>query len=65
MTTDEVIYNDLDRRIKEMRKRISAAEQLLNQDNYIQCAVRLQLAAQEAQFDELLLAIYDSQSIRK
>lgn len=60
METKQVIHNDLSDRIERMQRDIETAKALLKRRNYLQCAVRLQKAAERAQFDTLTLNVFDS-----
>ena len=55
-----VIERNLLDRITTMKKYLKLAEGCLADSDYLQCAVRLQKAAEQARFDEMLLSIYDS-----
>ncbi len=65
MKTSEVIFEALNERIMLMKDQISSAETLLVNRDYLQCAVRLQCAAKEAEFDNLLMSVFDSMSANK
>ena len=63
MKISEVLYEDLIARIKRIRKEIDSAEGCLIEDqDYLQCAVRLQQAGSDTEFDNLHLNIMDSMS---
>lgn len=62
MKTTEVLYEDLNARIARMKKEIEGAEECLADRDYLQCAVRLQQAGSEANFDTLHMNIMDSMS---
>ena len=59
---NEVCCGALTQRIETMRALILAAETCLSDGDFLQCAVRLQCAAKEAQFDELLMNVFDAAS---
>jgi len=63
MTTSDVCKNALSERIVNMKKYIKKAEILIAQGNLIQGAVRLELAAKEVDFDQLMMGIFDSVSL--
>jgi hypothetical protein len=62
MKTTEVLYEDLYARIGRMKKEIESAEGCLTNRDFLQCAVRMQSAGDEARFDNLHLNIMDSMS---
>ena len=59
---NEICLEALAQRIETMRALILAAENCLGGGDFLQCAVRLQCAAKEAQFDELLMTVFDAAS---
>ena len=60
MNTKQVVKNSLFERISEMESFINDAKLCLEDGEYLDCAVRLQSAATLAEFDTLLLNIFDS-----
>jgi hypothetical protein len=63
MKTTEILYDDLTSRIAGMQKDLdSASSCLIESRDYLQCAVRLQDAAQKAKFEQIYLHIMDSMS---
>jgi hypothetical protein len=62
MKATEVLYEDLYARIGRMKKEIESAEGCLADRDFLQCAVRLQQAGSDANFDNLHLNIMDSMS---
>ena len=61
-TTKDVCRTNLEQRIKSMEKMIKAAKERLREDDFLQCAVRLEKAADEARFDNMLILIFGSLS---
>ena len=62
MKTEKILEDDLSARIERMQASIWSANACLDDNDFLQCAVRLQDAAKEAQFDDLIMNIYDSMS---
>lgn len=63
-TTYEICENVLSERISNMKKYIKKAETLIVEGDLIQGAVRLELAAKEASFDQLMMSVFDSVSLK-
>ena len=61
-TTKDICRANLEQRIKGMEKMIKAAKERLKEDDFLQCAVRLEKAAEEARFENTLLLVFDSMS---
>jgi hypothetical protein len=61
-TTYDVCENVLSERIANMKKYIKKAELLISAGDLMQGAVRLELAAKEAYFDQLMMSVFDSVS---
>jgi len=65
MKAEDILYKDLLERIEKVKEEIKSAEGCLNDLNFLQCAVRLQKAGKETNFDTLHLNIMDSMSGQK
>lgn len=57
-----ICADSLAQRIRQMKLSIKSAEDRLKDMDYMQCAIRLEIAANQAQFDELTKNIFDAAS---
>lgn len=62
MDTKEVIRQELQTRMARIEALNNQARDLLEKGDFLQSAVRLQKLAEQGQFDNLLLNIFDSMS---
>ena len=62
MDTSQVITEELRKRIRAMEELIKSAKDCLKDEDFLQCAVRLEEASNQGKFSELLINIFDSMS---
>jgi hypothetical protein len=60
MKTEDVVRQELQSRISQAEMCLESAKDCLKEKDYLQCAVRLQMAAEQGQFSELLMNVFDS-----
>lgn len=60
MKTEDVVKQELEARIGQVELCLKSAKDCLKENNFLQCAVRLQMAAEQGQFSELLMNVFDS-----
>ena len=62
MDTSQVITEELRKRIRAMEELIKSVKDCLKDEDFLQCAVRLEEASNQGKFSELLINIFDSMS---
>ena len=60
MKTEDVVQRELQGRIDQVEMCLKSAKECLKENDFLQCAVRLQIAAEQGQFSDLLMNIFDS-----
>jgi hypothetical protein len=60
MKTEEIVRQELQGRINQVHMLLASAKDCLTEKDYLQCAVRLQMAAGQGEFSELLMNVFDS-----
>ena len=62
MNTKQTIEDELGNRIEAMKNFLVAAQECLDEKNYLQCAARLEMAAEQGKFPQFMMDIFDSES---
>ena len=62
MKTNDLCKEELQKRIDAMLELLKAAQDCLDEKDYLQCAARLQLAAENGVFSEFQMSVFDSMS---
>jgi len=62
--TQRVCHNSLSERIAECRHLFKCAEDCLKDNDYLQCAVRLEEAGERLHFAEFAMNIFDTMTIK-
>ena len=60
MSAKNIIIEELGQRIITMKNLISSAELCLQDEDYVQCAVRLEMAANQGKFDDFMMRIFEA-----
>lgn len=60
MKIQDVCRVELQDRINQVDITLRSARQCLADDDFLQCAVRLQMLSEQGEFSELLMKIFDS-----
>lgn len=60
MKTEDVLEQELKARMARMEAMLRQAFDLLEKRDYLQCAVRIQEAGQQGQFDTALMNVFDA-----
>ena len=60
MSTKVVAVEELECRIHSMKHFIEEAQACLDDNDFLQCAVRLEMAASQGKFDDFMMQIFEA-----